>query len=339
MIFLTRTLFVSGTSASTGRFFAACVILSSHEDTPAWSQIYQYLYDLGVKPAYHMGDGAKALSKAGREVFSDLDRCHRLMCWSHVYRNITPQLKSIGIHDKELSANILNDIQVLQWSVLNEESFKKVYTLIEQKYLGKHSPIINAALAKFFSYMRSVWIDSEEFRWYEGSHPWQISNNQGLEGKNKSIKESHTFRRRLALGELFEVFLRMVKEWSEEDDTILESSRLATLHGQKDSLKLRTEGYQWFRKTRNQLMLKINPKGKYTVSESEEFLLGKVDNLWCIDRTDDKSGKSLKERANMRIKECSAPSSSTFDEYLELEHHAGLWRSRMGITSVIVQLG
>ena len=84
-------------------------------------------------------------------------------------------------------------------------------------------------------------------------------------------------------------------------------------------------------------MLKINPKGKYTVSESEEFLLGKVDNLWCIDRTDDKSGKSLKERANMRIKECSAPSSSTFDEYLELEHHAGLWRSR--ITSVIVQLG
>jgi hypothetical protein len=48
---------------------------------------------------------------------------------------------------------------------------------------------------------------------------------------------------------------------------------------QKDSLKLRTEGYQWFRKNRNRLMLKINPKGKYTVSESEEFFLGKVDNL------------------------------------------------------------
>ena len=71
---MTTTLFVSGTSSPTGRFFASCVILSSHEDTPAWSQIYQYLYDLGVKPAYHMGDGAKALSKAGREVFSDLDR-------------------------------------------------------------------------------------------------------------------------------------------------------------------------------------------------------------------------------------------------------------------------
>ena len=127
----------------------------------------------------------------------------------------------------------MNDIRDLQWSVLNEESSKKVYTLLEEKYIGKHSPIINAALAKFFSYMRTVWIDSEEFRWYEGAHPWQISNNQGLEGKNKSIKESHTFRRRLALGELFEVFLRMVKEWSKEPD-MLNKSRVEMLFNPKD---------------------------------------------------------------------------------------------------------
>ena len=57
--------------------------------------------------------------------------------------------------------------------------------------------------------------------------------------KNKNIKDSHTFRRRLSLGDLFDVLLRMVKEWSEEDDSLLISSRLATLHGQRDSLKLR----------------------------------------------------------------------------------------------------
>ena len=71
-----------------------------------------------------------------------------------------------------------------------------------------------------------------------------MSNNQGLEGENKAIKDSHTFRRRRALGELFDVMLRMVKEWSEEDDTLLNSSRLATLHNQRDSLKLRMDGYQ-----------------------------------------------------------------------------------------------
>ena len=103
-----------------------------------------------------MGDGAKAISKAGREVFSDLGRCHRLMCWSHVHRNIIPQLKCITTHDKNLSANLLKDIVNLQWSVLNESSFRQVFKLLEQKYLNKHSVIINITLEKFFKYMRSV---------------------------------------------------------------------------------------------------------------------------------------------------------------------------------------
>ena len=46
-----------------------------------------------------------------------------------------------------------------------------------QKYLEKYSPVINASIAKFFTYMRKVWIDSEEFRWFEGAHPWQVSLN------------------------------------------------------------------------------------------------------------------------------------------------------------------
>ena len=288
------------------------------------------MHDLGVKPANHIGDGAKALSKAGREVFSDLERCHRLMCWSHVHRNIVPKLKTIGTFNKELAGNILNGIVDLQWSVHNEASFRKVYSLLEKKYLGKHSQVVNATLAKFFAYMRSVWIESEEFRWYEGAHPWHISNNQGVEGKNKNIKESHTFRRRLELGELFDVMLRMVKEWSEEDDSLLHSSRLASLQNQKNSLKLRTEGYQWSRRNKNMLTFKIDPKGKYTVSESNEFLLGKVDNIWSIERSNDKSGKTLKERTKIRIKERSVPSSSTFDEYMSTRTSCWILEERDG---------
>lgn len=102
--------------------------------------------------------------------------------------------------------------------------------------------IINITLEKFFKYMRSVWVDSEEFRWYEGAHPWQVSNNQGVEGKNKEIKQSHTFRRRLELGELFAVMMRLVKEWSEDDDILLNNPRVAILHNNETALKMRTEG-------------------------------------------------------------------------------------------------
>ena len=188
-----------------------------------------------------MGDGAKAMSKAGREVFCDLERCFRLMCWAHVHRNICPQLKCISAHRKDLAKNILVDIENLQWSVLNEATFRHVFTLLEKKYLDKYNPIINDSVSKFFKYMRTVWVESEEFRWYEGAHPWQVSNNQGVEGKNKEIKQSHTFRERLELGALFGVMLRLVKEWAEEEDILLTSSRLAILHNDINSLKMRTQ--------------------------------------------------------------------------------------------------
>ena len=117
---------------------------------------------------------------------------------------------------------------------------------MEKKYLGQYDDILNGVLGNFFLYMRKVWIDSTEFRWYEGAHPWLISNNQGIEGKNMAIKQSYTFRRKLELGELVSVLHNLVKDWSEEDDKVLESSSLARLHGDKDSLALRTAGYQWY---------------------------------------------------------------------------------------------
>ena len=58
-----------------------------------------------------MGDGAKAMTKAGRDELINFERSSRLMCWSHVHRNITPQLGSIATFSAELSENILNDIQ------------------------------------------------------------------------------------------------------------------------------------------------------------------------------------------------------------------------------------
>ena len=114
-------------------------------------------------------------------------------------RYIVPQLKCVATFNKEVSKKILDDIEFLQWSVLNEKLFHKVYELLEKKYINKYDHSLNEAISKLFSYMRSVWVESNQNRWFEGAHPWKPSNNQGVEGKNKDIKQSHTFRRRLDL--------------------------------------------------------------------------------------------------------------------------------------------
>ena len=204
---------------------------------------------------------------------------------------------------------------------------------MEEKYLGQHDDVLNGVLDKFFLYMRKVWIDSSEFRWYEGAHPWHISNNQGIEGKNMAIKQSYTFRRKLELGELVSVLHNLVKDWSEDDDKLLESSRLAVLHGQKDSLALRTAGYQWYRVNNvgADKIIRINPKDRYTVSESPEFNLGKVTNIWAVNSSEGlKSGLSLKERAKERLALRELPLSTTFDDYIRIRSSCWILEERDG---------
>ena len=112
------------------------------------------------------------------------------MCWPHVHRNVVPQLKSIKTISAKLGNEILADIVSMQSSVLNEATFRKVYSQMEEKYknLDKCNNNTNllALVTTFFDYFRATWVDSAEFAWYEGSNPWGVSNNQGVEGKNKA---------------------------------------------------------------------------------------------------------------------------------------------------------
>ena len=123
-----------------------------------------------------MGDGAKAIAKAGNTVYNGIS-FSRLMCWSHIHKNILPQLKCISPHNKSVTDSILEDIVDLQWSSLNHGSFNKAYNLLEDKYLATNDTVLNGVLQKFFEYMRSVWIESGECLWFQGAHPWAVSNN------------------------------------------------------------------------------------------------------------------------------------------------------------------
>ena len=79
-------------------------------------------------------------------------------------------------------------------------------------------------------------------RWYEAAAPWMIGNNQGIEGTNKAIKASHTFKRRAPIGGFMDIVGRMVREWGEKDDSLLHGSRMMFLEKDPNGLKLKTEG-------------------------------------------------------------------------------------------------
>ena len=91
-----------------------------------------------------------------------------------------------------------NDIEDIQWSS-NNDIFHLMVKQLERKYCENKSYSEQAlsALKIFFCYLKDVWVNSEEFMWYEGVHPFGSSNNQGIEGKNRDIKASQTFRKRI----------------------------------------------------------------------------------------------------------------------------------------------
>ena len=107
--------------------------------------------------------------------------------------------------------------------------------------------------------MRKVWIESTENKWFEGAHPFRSSNNQGIEGRNREIKASHTFRKRMPLGSFIDVMLNLVHEYSLEDSSLLSSERSSLLFKKPDGLKVRSEGYSWFQlHSKNTKYMKIS---------------------------------------------------------------------------------
>ena len=155
---------MSGRSAPTGQFFPTHVSVSSHEDTSAWMFSYNFVKNVaGKSPRYRMGDGAKEITKAGTEAFGD--HGDRLMCWPHAYRNMNDHLAPIRKVDTLLADRVMADIQFLQWSAHNEETFRYAYKLLEDKYLKGDYDVKKAELlSDFFTYFRKQWIDGPVFR-------------------------------------------------------------------------------------------------------------------------------------------------------------------------------
>ena len=281
-----------------------------------------------------MGDGAREITRAGEEVFGK--EGVRLMCWPHTYRNLVNRMSALRNANKRLQQEVLSYIQNMQWSVHSEKTFVVVFDLLEDKYTKGNFPASELTLLRdFFSYFRTQWgPESHVSKWYEGAHPFAVSNNQGIEGTNKAIKKDHTFKRRCPLGTFMDIVSRMVKEWGEVDDSLLYGSRMDVLDTCKDGLKLKTEGYQWMKANKlnsSDKIVRVDPKGKYTISESSEFNLGKVDKLWVVASSENPfPDTSLKRLAKQRINLRGNPEFSSFDQYMKIRQSCWILEERDG---------
>ena len=77
----------------------------------------------------------------------------RLMCWAHTSRAIdrSQYLADIRKLDKKVSAKIMEDLYLLQWSVPNEKSFLVVFSVLELNHSYPSLPELDTAVKNFFN--------------------------------------------------------------------------------------------------------------------------------------------------------------------------------------------
>lgn len=132
----------------------------------------------------------------------------------------------------------------------------------------------------------------------ESANPFKSSNNQGVEGVNKDIKQSQTFRKRLPIGTFIDVQLRMCQEWSLSDSSLLEANREKHLFTQPHGLRLRTNGYEWLQNNKeNSSIVKLSAKNV------QKTLHENVSTIFAVQSSKtSSSGIPLKDCAKERLK-------------------------------------
>ena len=141
-----------------------------------------------------MGDGAREITKAGKEVFGEEGA--RLMCWPHTYRKIIPRLANLKKVNGKIQQELLHDIEFLQWSCHSKHTFDVVFTLLERKYLidnkQKYTAKENDVLGDFFHYLREQWGTESHVSGMRGPTHGAHLTTKGLKAKTKvSRKTTH----------------------------------------------------------------------------------------------------------------------------------------------------
>ena len=156
------------------------------------------------------------------------------MCWSHVFRNIRPKLAAIRKANAALGASMLADIESIQWMAQSEAEFELVCEKFKSHYLEQDlSEVERKLVTDFIEYFLSQWGPGSHAPgwsvcWCTPLQPHQQSGMlsiffkcfsivpffiqlvQGLEGTHKEVKQNHTFRTELPLGQLIQMLEQLV---------------------------------------------------------------------------------------------------------------------------------
>ena len=175
--------------------------------TKSLSDIYGYHY----KPSILIADGADAITNGFQQAFnysSDNDFT-RIMCWAHLYRIVKKDSEKLP-----QGTQFLKDVEDLQTSH-SPELFKRNTELFFKKWYSKNI----AKIDEYLVYFNNTWIESRNNNWYEGAAIRVPANDNGLEGKNGSIKGVHTLRERMAVNVYLRNAFDMLRNWSNDTET------------------------------------------------------------------------------------------------------------------------
>ena len=218
------------------------------------------------------------------------------MCWPHATRKIEANLKLVFDCDA-----------------------------LENKYTKeRESSERELDVLKTYEYFRDQWGPNSKVKnWFEHAFPFHVGHNQSMESKNQKIKDSHTFKRRVGIGEFFKICERMLREFGEEDDTLITEGRLAALikpdfkDGQcKTGLARMAEGWKWsheFRKGLANKVVRIDSLTPTFYAVAREHNLGEVVQLYGVNKSAH-STKPLKDKILLKLEERSHPSNKSWDE-------------------------
>ena len=73
------------TNYSVGKCYGSFTVLSSHEDSQAWTEIFSFIHSLNIHPKFRMSDGALSITKAGKEVFGSCELCKESKSVGHMF--------------------------------------------------------------------------------------------------------------------------------------------------------------------------------------------------------------------------------------------------------------
>lgn len=187
------------------------------------------IFDIEFKPKYVISDAAIAIHNAAKKVFGpDIEI---IMCWFHMRRAVADKLPTY-IKDITKQSQFLSDLDHLQVAK-TREIFHIALDLFMKKWRLESEEMID--------YFEKQWVQICP-NWYEAFAKRIPSSNNGLESRNRLIKDEHTFRERMELGVFNTTLLSMIETWS-----ISITPGLSEVNSDAPELPLNkwTEGYQF----------------------------------------------------------------------------------------------